>query len=209
MKNIFSLVVVLICCSNAFAQQFSGLVSFDYIRIHAEGPEQTSSGYYSGGSTYKTDFPNYEITTIDGGFLNFQAVCSFDYSPLRWMDDKMGLGVGANVGIGYFVTPTFDGLNSALSIDVPQYLMIRYGRNVVKDSDEKFGIGLGVGYNYQIMPLPLGALNVRMEILTAGDLYIRLNADLTKKTLWNLYTSEGLVPAISFKQIGFQFGYLF
>jgi len=116
------------------------------------------------------------------------------------------VGIGANLGIGYFISTRFDGLNNAFSIDIPQYLIIRYGKNVVKDSDENFGIGIGIGYNYQIIPLPLGAPNLRLEILTDLGLYIRLNADLAKKTLWSFYTSEGLVPGLALQQVGLQVG---
>ena len=85
MKNVFNIIVIVALGSSAFAQQFSYHTSPDFIKIHGEFPEQTTSGSYSAGSTYYVSFPNYQLTTIDGGFLNFQVVGSFDYSPLRWM----------------------------------------------------------------------------------------------------------------------------
>ncbi len=202
MKNHILFIAFLFITGHSVAQEFSLGCNIYYNQLKGEGPADFADGYYSGGSTYTVDYPDFQIFEAKGAFLNFQGNLSFDYNPVTFSNDKIGLGINCNFACGYFISPKFEGIDNAFSIDIPQYIMLRFGSSGVKN-DDGLGAGIGLGYNYQLIPIRLGVLNTQLEF-EYRDYIFRINYDLQKKIIYNYYSSEGFVPAITFRQIGLQ-----
>ena len=164
----------------------------------------------SGTENYGTAaLPDYQMFELNLLVLNFQANGGFDYSPIKLMDDKLGLGVNLNLAMGYFINPKYEGLNGAFTIDVPAYITLRYGQRSTKDNSDDFGMGLGLGFNYEIIPFPLGSPNLFLDFTFGEGQFVKFSYDLVKNKFYNYLSSEGYVPVIQYRQIGFQYGFVF
>ena len=119
----------------------------------------------------------------------------------------MSIGLNLNAAAGYLINPNFEGINGALTIDSRNYLTFRYGQRATSDNVQDVGFGFGIGYNYQLLPFPLGAPNIYIDFTFGYGKIIKISYDLSKKYMYNYYSSEGLVPVFEFREIGFHFGY--
>lgn len=158
-------------------------------------------------NTGSQEFPNYDVEEISSIIFNIQANVGFDYLPLRFKDGKIAVGLNSNIALGYLFNPSYEGINGALTIDIPQYIALRYGKRAVKDNTEVFGLGLGLGYNYQFIPFPDGVPAMFIDYSFKESWFIKISLDLKKRYLYNYYSSEGYVPDFEYHQIGIQIGY--
>jgi len=180
------------------AQEFNFGVNFNFMPLSAMGPINNGN----------SEYPDYGTEEINTLIINYQANIGFDYQPITFNNDKMSIGVNSNFAIGNLISPFYEGINSAITIDFPQYIAFRYGNRSTIDNYEGFGLGLGIGYNYQLIPFFLqGSPNMFIDITFDSGWFVKLSYDLSKNYLYNYHSSEGYVPVIEYRQIGFQIGY--
>jgi hypothetical protein len=153
------------------------------------------------------ELPNYDVEEISLAVINLQANVGFDYQPIQFKEGKMSVGLNSNLALGYLINPSYEGLNGALTIDLPQYVAFRYGKRATKDNMEPFGIGIGFGYNYQFIPFPDGAVAMFLDFSFRETWFVKLSCDLKKRYMYDYYSSEGYIPNFEYRQIGIQIGY--
>ena len=179
---------------NAQAQKFTTGFQVNYVHYKISGVENTST----------TDNLPYWEKVSDVKASGFNMNGTLGYNPVFYQFDRdLSIGASANVGLGYILTPKFDGLNGSVVLDLPEYLTIRYGKNATNKSREDVGYAFGLGWDYTLNALPFQGPSIMAEVSIEGYAF-RLNTNLLKYTYYYYFTSEGDKPAAYVWPIGLQ-----
>ena len=147
----------------------------------------------------QVDLPDWQYQEENVLLINYQATFGFYYPVLKLADGRFTVGPCLNVAMGYLVNNEI-AINGALTIDFPEYAMIRYGAGSAKDEDEGFGAGIGIGYTREWMPIPLGAPAACAEFFY-NNVSLRIGTDLANRHLYAYYSSEGLIPELTYHEL--------
>lgn len=162
------------------------------------------SGTYSKNIGTET-LPNYVTEEINSTFYNVQINAGYDFPLIKAMNDNLSLGTNFNVAAGYFIGEKI--ISSQLSIDLPQYIVFRYGNLNESSSENKWGIGLGAGYHFRIFPLPVAVPGAFIDYTFYKAFFLRISIDIISSKYYYYLSGEGLVPAYNSRQIGVLLGY--
>jgi hypothetical protein len=195
MKKTAIIIFGILLIFNAKAQKFTTGLQLNYIRYTIIG--STDKFYGTNKSPYWE-----KVEDLKTGGLNMNG--TFGYNPVFYQfNDNLSVGASLNIGVGYILTPKLQGLNGSVVFDFPEYLTIRYKKNVTRKSDENVMYSFGAGYDYLYNALPIKGPSIMAELRLQRYAF-RLNMNLLKYTYYYYYTSEGEKPAIHLRLIGMQ-----
>lgn len=168
------------------------------------------AGYPDPNSISGTDATAvYRLRTVDANLPLLQMGGGVEITALKFSSDQ-ALGLSLNARAALVKAPEeADGFNARLLLDFPQYVTWRYGARATRKSKKTLGVAVGAGYRWARFFLPFNSPSVMLEGVYANnryDWFLRLSADTRKMEFYNEYSSEGLVPVMSLRQVSMAIG---
>jgi hypothetical protein len=187
-----------------------------FFLIHNSGKAQLNIGISVSplfvNGTYRENtgtesMPKIVKKDINHIFYNVQLHFGYDFPIFKFNEDNMSLGTSFRVASGYFMADQL--FEDQFSLDLPQYITYRYGRRSSTSNEKKWGIGMGIGYHFRLVPLPVAIPGAFIDCTFYKNLFLSVNFDVLKSDYYSNFSSEGIVPTFSSRQLGFLLGYSF